>query len=59
MNKIFQKGRKKYGDRALSTSIVKLIEDECGENLRAIGFPSILEDKEIKKYALEVKLNYE
>jgi len=59
MNKIFQKGRKKYGDRAFSTSIVKLIEDECGENLRAIGFPSILEDKEIKKYALEVKLNYE
>ena len=59
MNKIFQKGRKKYGDRALSTSIVKLIEDECGENLRAIGFPSKLEDKEIKKYELEVKLNYE
>ena len=59
MNKIFQKGRKKYGDRALSTSIVKLIEDECGENLRAIGFPSILEDKEIKKNGLEVELNYE
>ena len=45
MLEIFQRGRKNLGDRALSTSIVKLLEEKCNENLRASGFPSYLEDK--------------
>jgi len=51
---IFERGRKKLGNRALSTSIVKLLEEKCNENLRASGFPSFLEDKNLKKDAEEV-----
>ena len=46
MIKIFNEGRIKYGDRALSTSIVKLLEDECNTDLRGDGFPSQLHDNE-------------
>ena len=55
--KIFQKGREKLGDRALSTSIVKLLEDKCSENLRAKGFPAYLIDQENKKNGIEIILN--
>ena len=54
---IFQKGREKLGDRALSTSIVKLLEDKCNENLRADGFPACLVDYENKKDGIEVIKN--
>ena len=54
MFSIFQNGRKIYGDRALSTSIVKILEEECKENLRAKGFPAYLEDNEIKKNGKEI-----
>ena len=54
MVEIFQRGREKLGDRALSTSIVKLLEEKCNENLRASGFPSYLEDKNQKQEAEEV-----
>jgi 3-hydroxyisobutyrate dehydrogenase len=52
---IFEEGKKLYGKRALSTSIVKLLEDKCQEYLRAPGFPSKLVDKEIKKKGIEIK----
>ena len=54
MVEIFQRGREKLGDRALSTSIVKLLEDKCNDNLRASGFPSFLEDKNQKQEAEEI-----
>ena len=54
MLEIFQRGREKLGDRALSTSIVKLLEDRCDDNLRASGFPSFLEDKNQKQEAEEI-----
>ena len=54
MLEIFQRGRENLGDRALSTSIVKLLEEKCNENLRASGFPSYLEDKNQKQEAEEV-----
>ena len=54
MNSIFQRGRKMYGDRALSTSIVKMLEEACNEELRSQGFPSYLEDKESKKNGKEI-----
>ena len=54
MVEIFQRGRKKLGDRALSTSIVKLLEDKCNDNLRASGFPSFLKDKNQKQEAEEI-----
>ncbi len=55
MVKIFNEGRKKYGDRALSTSIVKLLEEKCNTDLRTEGFPSRLLDKEQKKKGIEIK----
>ncbi len=55
MVKIFNEGRKKYGDRALSTSIVKLLEEKCNTDLRTEGFPSQLLDKEPKKKGIKIK----
>ena len=55
MVKIFNEGRKKYEDRALSTSIVKLLEEKCNTDLRTEGFPSRLLDKEQKKKGIEIK----
>jgi 3-hydroxyisobutyrate dehydrogenase len=55
MVKIFNEGRKKYGDRALSTSIVKLLEEKCNTELRTKGFPSQLFDKEPRKKGIEIK----
>jgi len=57
MLEIFEKGREKLGDRALSTSIVKLLEDKCNENLRTKGFPEYLVDEESKKDGIEVNTN--
>ena len=51
---IFERGRAKLGDRALSTSIVKLLEEHCNQNLRSKGFPSFLEDKNQKLDAEEI-----
>ena len=55
MNKIFNEGRIKYGDRSLSTSIVRRLEESCNENLRAPGFPSQLKDEESRKKGTEIK----
>ena len=54
MVKIFKKGKKTLGENAFSTSIVKILEDKCGENLRAKNFPAYLEDSENKKDGIEV-----
>ena len=54
MLRTFKNGEKKLGKRSLSTSIVKLLEDDCGENLRSKGFPSVLIDKNTKKKGIEV-----
>ena len=56
MNKIFLKGLEKYGAKAFSTSIVKLLEERCNENLRAPNFPKILIDKKSRKKGIEVKI---
>ena len=55
MNKIFNEGKKEYGDRALSTSIVKRMEELCNDDLRASGFPKELIDSEPKKKGIEIK----
>ena len=52
--KIFNKGRKEYGNRSLSTSIIKLIEKKCKTNLRSKNFPSKLIDEEYKKKGFEI-----
>ncbi|MDC0233018.1 NAD(P)-dependent oxidoreductase [Pelagibacteraceae bacterium] len=54
MLKTFKKGERKFGKRSLSTSIVKLLEDDCGVNLRSKGFPRFLIDNNKKKKGIEV-----
>ena len=46
--------KKKYGKRALSTSIIKLLEEKCNMKLRAKGFPSTLKDNESRKKGIEI-----
>ena len=55
MIKIFEKGKKKLGNRAFSTSIVKILENDCNENLRSSNFPKKLKDFEPRKKGFEVK----
>ena len=57
MNKIFTEGKIQFGDRSLSTSIVKRLEELCNENLRAPGFPSQLTDEEPKKKGVEINFD--
>jgi len=54
MYSIFLDGKKKLGNRAFSTSIVKILEDKCKDELRADGFPPFLEDNEQKKEGEEI-----
>jgi 3-hydroxyisobutyrate dehydrogenase len=41
---IFRRGQARYGGNAWSTQIVKLLEEAVGADLRAPGFPAILEE---------------
>ena len=56
MLKTFIKGYKKYGNRSFSTSIVKLLEDVCDENLRSEDFPKTLVDYKKRKKGYEIKI---
>ena len=51
---IMRDGLKKYGPRAWSSMVVKRLEDACGEDLRADGFPDILIDHEPQQAGAEV-----
>jgi 3-hydroxyisobutyrate dehydrogenase len=41
----FERARAEYGARAWSSQVVKLLEDACGQPLRAPGFPDELVDE--------------
>jgi len=51
---IFKKGQDKYGPRAWSSMIVKRLEDACGGDLRAPGFPPEMVDTEPEEAGREV-----
>ena len=53
---IFHDGQEKYGPRAWSSMIVKRLEDACGTDLRAPGFPAEMEDDEPEEPGAEVKV---
>lgn len=53
---LFEDGRRELGDRALSTSIIKILEDKCKESLRESGFPASLKDLNDKKEGKEIKI---
>ena len=51
---IFRKGEESYGSRAWSSGIVRFLEDACGVELRAPGFPAELVDTEPERPGYEV-----
>ena len=51
---IFRDGRARYGDRAWSSMIVKRLEEACGLELRAPGFPAEMTDDEPEEPGAEV-----
>ncbi len=53
---IFERGKEAYGARAWSSMIVKRLEDACGMDLRAPGFPPELTDHEPEETGSEVNV---
>ena len=51
---IMRDGLKRYGPRVWSSMVVKRLEDDCGVDLRAPGFPEYLVDNEPEKTGAEV-----
>lgn len=51
---IFRRGEQVYGSRAWSSGIVRLLEDACGVDLRAPGFPEEIIDTEPEQPGYEV-----
>ena len=52
---IMRDGLTKFGPRVWSSMVVKRLEDACGEDLRAPGFPPYLTDEEAEAAGAEVK----
>ena len=55
LNKKFNKGMKIFGKRSFSTSIVKLLENQCNIKMRAKKYPKKLIDKNLKQKGVEIK----
>jgi len=51
---IMKDGLKRYGARAWSSMVVKRLEDDCGADLRAPGFPDYMVDTEAEARGAEV-----
>lgn len=51
---IIKDGENRYGSRAWSSMVVKRLEDDCGIDFRAPGFPEILVDDEPEQLGKEV-----
>ena len=51
---IMRDGLRRYGPRVWSSMVVKRLEDDCGVDLRAPGFPASLTDKEPEQAGAEV-----
>ncbi len=51
---IFKDGQERFGARAWSSAIVRRLEEACGTDLRAPGFPEELVDQEPKQPGEEV-----
>lgn len=51
---IFRRGEQVYGSRAWSPGIVRFLEDACGVDLRAPGFPEEIVDTEPEQPGYEV-----
>ena len=52
---IMKDGLKRFGPRVWSSTVVKRLEDDCNEDLRAPGFPEYLVDEEPEEPGYEVR----
>ena len=52
---IFRRGMERFGPRAWSPGIVRLLEEACGADLRAPGFPPQIVDDEPEQPGREVR----
>ena len=52
---IMKDGLKRFGPRVWSSTVVKRLEDDCDEDLRASGFPEYLVDEEPEEPGYEVR----
>jgi len=52
--RIFNDGRQRYGDREYSPNIVRRLEEACGIDIRAPGFPAEIVDDEPEEPGYEV-----
>lgn len=52
---VMKDGLDRYGPRVWSSQVVKRLEDDCETDLRAPGFPEILEDSEPEVEGYEVR----
>ena len=52
---IMRDGLARFGPRAWSSMVVKRLEDDCVEDLRAPGFPEVLVDQEPEEQGYEVR----
>ena len=53
---IMKDGLQRYGPRVWSSMVVKRLEDDCGTDLRAPGFPEVLTDDEAEAEGAEVRV---
>ncbi len=54
--RIMRDGLKRFGPRVWSSMVVKRLEDDCGVDLRAEGFPEYLTDEEPEGEGFEVRV---
>ena len=54
--RIFEDGKERYGPREWSPNIVRRLEEACGEQLLAPGFPAEIVDDEAKEPGCEVRV---
>jgi len=52
--RIFEDGRKRYGDREYSPNIIRRLGESCGFDIRAPGFPAEMVDDEAEEPGYEV-----
>lgn len=58
MIKIFKDGEERYGPREFSPNIIKRLEEACGADVRAPGFPADIIDDEPEEAGYEVVVEH-
>ena len=52
--KIFKDGQRRFGSREWSPNIIKRLEEACGVDILAPGFPAEMSDDEVEEAGYEI-----